>query len=674
MAEILTYVRRRRSRGKAGKHNGYEALATTEDDAEALDKENAMPVKVDSVGKGTRGKRAIVADGGGDRRTSWIGRMLSYSSSGVMTHEAAKEKKGGSRKKKSASKGAYSRRAMPSNAEEKKQKAYSQYLQDMKSYFCDVDAYELVEESPEPAKNAVLEANLGGDFSYSSRRASNRRSSVVIRRDSVQGYGARFSNGSVLRLSTKFDTLVEDVLEEGGDVQQETNDMGTIEERGEEGAEGLLDSLHGVMDNLKIDEEGGDLPDPGSDLGELLVECGQLTKGAGEGGIPSLDEFLARMTSPSACDASVRKVGEGTFGEAFKLNNNLVLKVVPIDGDLLVNGEKQKTSGELYAEVVIHNCLKRLRESGGTQNSCKTFIETHGISVCRGKYAACLLEAWEAWDEIHTSENDHVGTFLEDQLYIVFVYNDGGEDLESFRFRSFEEIRSMLMQVTMGLAVAEEELKFEHRDLHWGNILLKRMPRSASLSSRALRESNGNSLSPVDDSHKTRYVLRGVPIQVDTSGLQVQIIDFTLSRLEAKARDPGSGEANQTADDDFVAFCDLSLDEWLFKGPKGDIQAETYRKMLKNIEGDKGEGSWAEFHPRNNVFWLQYLVDCVLMNKMRANSGEDAAVDMIELTSDQSRQLRNFRKACMNHQSVKSCHDLVWHDLFKDLWRLSKKE
>ena len=57
------------------------------------------------------------------------------------------------------------------------------------------------------------------------------------------------------------------------------------------------------------------------------------------------------------------------------------------------------------------------------------------------------MDAWERWDRDNRSENDHVGCFQSDQLYIVFSYSDGGEDLESFRFRSFDEIRSMLMQV-----------------------------------------------------------------------------------------------------------------------------------------------------------------------------------------------------------------------------------
>ena len=645
MTELLTYVRRRARGALVGKA-GYGALPTEEED-----KENASP---SAIGKKVAARSKDASDdAGGDRRSSWLGRVLSYSS-GAFTNHQTKSKRVPKKKGKGKG-GGYSRRAMPSTAAEKKERAYQQYLQDMKSYFSDVDAYELVEESPEPtesAKEAVLDANIGGDCSYSHRRQSksNRRSSIVVRRESgvrVGGNGGgRLSRGPSMRLSTKFETVAKD-----------EEDLGTIAEEATDGGDddgGLVEALDDVMGGLTLDgetEETAAVADEDvTDLDRLLRECGQPAAGSG-GAVRTLDDFLVEVSAGlESADGriEVRKVGEGTFGEAFKLNNDLVLKVVPIDGDMLVNGEKQKTSGELLAEVVIHNCLRGLRGREG-QNLCGAFIETHGISVCSGAYATCLLEAWEDWDAVHKSENDHVGAFQEGQLYIVFVYSDGGEDLESFRFRNFDEVRSMLLQVTLGLAVAEEELEFEHRDLHWGNILLKRTARSA--------DDEGES------NNKSKFVLRGVPLEVDTSGVRAHIIDFTLSRLEAKTGEGG----------DFVAFCDLSQDEWLFKGPKGDIQAETYRKMAAAVEQREG-GSWSDFYPRNNVFWLQYLVDCVLSNKARqaGSSADETAVDAVELTSDECRRLRHFRKACLSQRDAKCCHDLVWHDLFRDCWKVTK--
>lgn len=53
---------------------------------------------------------------------------------------------------------------------------------------------------------------------------------------------------------------------------------------------------------------------------------------------------------------SIVKVGEGTFGEAFQAGNT-VCKVVPIDGDLKVNGEVQKVlifiSSAVFATIAL---------------------------------------------------------------------------------------------------------------------------------------------------------------------------------------------------------------------------------------------------------------------------------------------------------------------------------
>lgn len=48
--------------------------------------------------------------------------------------------------------------------------------------------------------------------------------------------------------------------------------------------------------------------------------------------------------------SDVKKIGEGTYGEVFKANNN-ICKIVPIDGDSLVNGETQKV--KIYANQLI---------------------------------------------------------------------------------------------------------------------------------------------------------------------------------------------------------------------------------------------------------------------------------------------------------------------------------
>ncbi|KAJ8752288.1 hypothetical protein K2173_003924 [Erythroxylum novogranatense] len=319
----------------------------------------------------------------------------------------------------------------------------------------------------------------------------------------------------------------------------------------------------------------------------LLAVCGQS--------VPStLLDVFSKYCDPK----SITKVGEGTYGEAFKAGNT-VCKIVPIDGDLRVNGEVQKRSEELLEEVILSRTLNRLRAiDSDAYNMCTTFIETLDLRVCQGPYDLALIKAWEDWDEKHGSENDHPKEFPAKQCYVVFVLQHGGKDLESFVLLNFDEARSLLVQVTAALAVAEAAYEFEHRDLHWGNILLSR-----------------------NDCATVHFALEGKKIYMKTFGLAISIIDFTLSRIN-------------TGED--ILYLDLSSDPYLFKGPKGDKQAETYRKM-KELTEDFWEGSF----PRTNVFWLLYLVDILLLKKS------------FDRSSKHERDLRSLKKRLDKYNSAK---------------------
>ena len=160
-------------------------------------------------------------------------------------------------------------------------------------------------------------------------------------------------------------------------------------------------------------------------------------------------------------------------------------------------------------------------------------------------------------------------------------------------------------QTALAVAVGEESCQFEHRDLHWGNLLIRRQVGGGG-------EDGGGDV--------VRARLRGVDLEVATDGVevrrllllsplllllppssclcarpgatcfgrmpvyvmcchmccaaclpllppdsallparpQVTLIDFTLSRLVTV-----TGE---------VAYCDLAADPELFKGPKGSVQ------------------------------------------------------------------------------------------------------
>ncbi|KAI5566178.1 hypothetical protein BDE02_13G003400 [Populus trichocarpa] len=246
-----------------------------------------------------------------------------------------------------------------------------------------------------------------------------------------------------------------DVLERNS-LSQKSSSMLVCDE-GCEGIEGAIKKLSLASTSTLSDHDYGD------PLAALLAVCGQS--------VPlTLLEVFSKLIEPD----NIVKVGEGTYGEAFEAGNT-ACKIVPIDGDISVNGEVQKRSEELLEEVILSRTLNNIRShDSDVDNACTTFIEILDLRVCEGPYDPALVRAWEYWDERHGSENDHPKEFPEKQCYVVFVLQHGGKDLESFVLLNFDEVHSLLVQVTAGLAIAEAAYEFEHRDLHWGNILLRR--------------------------------------------------------------------------------------------------------------------------------------------------------------------------------------------------------
>ncbi|CAH8337010.1 unnamed protein product [Eruca vesicaria subsp. sativa] len=158
-----------------------------------------------------------------------------------------------------------------------------------------------------------------------------------------------------------------------------------------------------------------------------------------------------------------------------------------------------------------------------------------------------MVKAWEEWDAKNGSENDHPD-FPEKQCYVMFVLEHEGKYLESFVLLNFDEARSLLVQVSYRLCFG--------------------------------KHSSNSSTLP--------FTVEGKQVSIKTFGVQISLIDFTLSRINTSEK---------------ILFLDLTADPYLFKGTKGDKESETYRKM-KAVTKDSWEGHFS----RTNVLWLIYLV------------------------------------------------------------------
>lgn len=141
------------------------------------------------------------------------------------------------------------------------------------------------------------------------------------------------------------------------------------------------------------------------------------------------------------------------YGEVFMYkcpttHQPIVLKIIPIEGAILVNGEPQKCFDEILQEIVISMELSSLRN--GKEYATDGFVNVKRVTCVEGAYPPLLIDEWELYrdNRAEGSDNDHPEIFGDDQLYVVFELCNGGKDLEAFIFNNAAEAQSVFLQVS----------------------------------------------------------------------------------------------------------------------------------------------------------------------------------------------------------------------------------
>uniref|UniRef100_A0A0M3IUD9 Protein kinase domain-containing protein n=1 Tax=Ascaris lumbricoides TaxID=6252 RepID=A0A0M3IUD9_ASCLU len=126
--------------------------------------------------------------------------------------------------------------------------------------------------------------------------------------------------------------------------------------------------------------------------------------------------------------------------------------------------------------------------------------------------------------------------FPASQCYLVLAYEQGGKSLEDYEVRNMRQAYSIMMQVMVALAVAEERLFYEHRDLHSGNVLISECAdqfREEVIASQKVRISMWGACVKIIDFTLSRLKkAASQKVRISMWGACVKIIDFTLSRLK----------------------------------------------------------------------------------------------------------------------------------------------
>ncbi|KAH0292953.1 hypothetical protein M436DRAFT_69572 [Aureobasidium namibiae CBS 147.97] len=311
---------------------------------------------------------------------------------------------------------------------------------------------------------------------------------------------------------------------------------------------------------------------------------------------------------------AVTKIAEASFGEVYRLSllkahsalgktDESVLKIIALKPPTSTKRKMSKAAKKrtemmsdpenVAAEVRL---MQRMTCTPG-------FTNFREICVLQGRPGDAFAAAWSSWNDSQETKGKEVSVFpdpskkasySEDQLWAVIEMQDAGTDLENTKVANVWLAWDIFWGVVLALGKGEEAARFEHRDLHMGNICVSGLNNAAYC-----READ--------------YVPTSSSKKLDFTGIETTLIDYTISRAEM-----GISE-----DEEDVAYLDLERDLALFEGDaEEEYQYEIYRYMRSAMylgeplgdlwerwdEAEESGRTWKGYHPQTNLVWLHFVL------------------------------------------------------------------
>lgn len=385
---------------------------------------------------------------------------------------------------------------------------------------------------------------------------------------------------------------------------------------------------------------------------------------------------------------TVTKIAEASFSEVYRLSatktackslKESVLKLVPLRGP--VNVPIRTSSRSCTTRILEVQAQERQKEPDDDDswkshvddvysevkllqnlNYIPGFTQFRDLTVLQGRPSKSVINAWKSWNKARPRgkksefpDPSKRASYDDTQLWAVIEMQDAGTDVEKIMEKggvsTIWEAWDVFWGVCLSVAKAEEDCRFEHRDLHLENICIR--------SSRS--ESEADLLNPIIRDPLDR--------KFGFTGLETTVIDYTLSRADvSESASQGSSSLSPdttipetppaTPTSQFeVAYLDLNKDEALFAGDASEeYQYEIYRymrgvvfhgdplkskpsatgnadeirrsprKASQHIYFDEAEPSrlpeikctdwssdlptdiWRNFHPRTNLVWAHFIL------------------------------------------------------------------
>ncbi|PHH75771.1 hypothetical protein CDD82_4290 [Ophiocordyceps australis] len=296
--------------------------------------------------------------------------------------------------------------------------------------------------------------------------------------------------------------------------------------------------------------------------------------------------------------SKVVKIAEASFAEVYRISNEhgvSIIKVIRLASPIkaqtstqVKNGlvdEEPRSAMDVQGELLISDWLADI----------PGFVMYKEHYVVKGKATKRLLDTHQAFHRrIKRQDPGRVqfypspSRYLNDTKFLVIELGDAGTALEDWALTDVYQLWDIFLLEAIALARAEDAILFEHRDLHEGNVCIKRTRRPKS------RDNDSNTW-------------------FGYSGLEITILDYGLSRAQDPAQ-PAALPVAYNLENDLSLFtsthapqCEVyrQMRSFLLRGDREWIPPEGHTRP--NPQGPKGTISWTSYMPYTNILWLAYL-------------------------------------------------------------------
>jgi serine/threonine-protein kinase haspin len=432
---------------------------------------------------------------------------------------------------------------------------------------------------------------------------------------------------------------------------------------------------------------------------------------------------------------AITKIAEASFSEVYRLSalnatgissQESVLKIValktPPDAPLPCQlqtrtvrdrgGQAEKEMAERYENDVwkseVADVLSEVKLLQNL-NHIPGFTNFRDLTILQGRPSPAFSNAWKTWNKSRPRgkksefpDPSKKTSYEDTQLWAIVEMQDAGSDCEKLMeqgdLSSIWEVWDVFWGVSLSVAKAEEACRFEHRDLHMGNICVR--------PSRA-----GGEITNITVKDPMRRKFR-------FTGIETTVIDYTLSRADVlsshsrrssstSVHSVTSSSSHPDVTEQDVAWLDLNKDSALFQGDASEeYQYEIYRYMYgaalynnplqqapselpeepvepvtprrsprKNTHirfdetdspvssspkkplpcttNEIPENVWRDFHPKTNLVWAHFLLHKLLTHLEKSGSTPNKlSVEQIMANVDTTDEPAKVKKKALKLYSV----------------------